>query len=48
MYAWELTGLLGVRDSGGGVRAGLVHYNDKSDVDRLLDVVDGLRRPPNR
>jgi selenocysteine lyase/cysteine desulfurase len=43
MYAWELTGLLGVRDSGGGVRAGLVHYNDRSDVDRLLDAVDGLR-----
>jgi cysteine desulfurase family protein (TIGR01976 family) len=43
MYAWELTGLLGVRDSGGGVRAGLVHYNDRSDVDRLLDAVDGLQ-----
>ena len=43
MYAWELAGLLGVRDSGGGVRAGLVHYNDRSDVDRLLDAVDGLR-----
>ena len=43
MYAWELTGLLGVRHSGGGVRAGLVHYNDRSDVDRLLDAVDGLR-----
>lgn len=43
MYAWELTGLLGVRDSGGGVRAGLVHYNDTSDVDRLLEAVDDLR-----
>ena len=43
MYAWELTGLLGVRDSGGGVRAGLVHYNDSSDVDRLLEAVDDLR-----
>jgi cysteine desulfurase family protein (TIGR01976 family) len=42
MYAWELTGLLGVRHSGGGVRAGLVHYNDRSDVDRLLGAVDGL------
>jgi cysteine desulfurase family protein (TIGR01976 family) len=42
MYAWELTGLLGVRDSGGGVRAGLVHYNDSNDVDRLLEAVDGL------
>jgi cysteine desulfurase family protein (TIGR01976 family) len=43
MYAWELTKLLGVRDSGGGVRAGLVHYNDSSDVDRLLEAVDDLR-----
>ena len=36
-YAWELTGALGIRDSGGAVRAGLVHYNDQTDVDRLLD-----------
>ncbi|HEX6577017.1 MAG TPA: cysteine desulfurase-like protein [Jiangellaceae bacterium] len=43
MYAWELTGLLGVRDTGGGVRAGLVHYNDENDVDRLLDAIDDLR-----
>ncbi|MGH8823106.1 MAG: cysteine desulfurase-like protein [Jiangellaceae bacterium] len=43
MYAWELTGLLGVRDTGGGIRAGLVHYNDVNDVDRLLDAVDDLR-----
>ncbi|MFD5783778.1 cysteine desulfurase-like protein [Streptomyces sp. NPDC126933] len=35
-YAWELTGALGLRDTGGAVRAGLVHYNDSSDVDRLL------------
>jgi cysteine desulfurase family protein (TIGR01976 family) len=35
-YAWELAGVLGLRDAGGGVRAGLVHYNDRSDVDRLL------------
>ncbi|MEQ4204756.1 cysteine desulfurase-like protein [Actinopolymorpha sp. B9G3] len=41
-YAWELTGALGLRDGGGAVRAGLVHYNDRSDVDRLLDVVAGL------
>ncbi|HSK25474.1 MAG TPA: cysteine desulfurase-like protein [Jiangellales bacterium] len=36
MYAWELTGALGIRDSGGAVRAGLVHYNDRTDVDALL------------
>jgi cysteine desulfurase family protein (TIGR01976 family) len=35
-YAWELAGALGLRDAGGAVRAGLVHYNDASDVDRLL------------
>jgi cysteine desulfurase family protein (TIGR01976 family) len=41
-YAWEVTGRLGVRDDGGAVRAGLVHYNDRSDVDRLLDAVAEL------
>jgi cysteine desulfurase family protein (TIGR01976 family) len=41
-YAWELAGVLGLRDSGGGVRAGLVHYNDRSDVDRLLSAVAEL------
>jgi cysteine desulfurase family protein (TIGR01976 family) len=42
MYAWELTGLLGIRDQGSAVRAGLVHYNDRSDVDRLLEAVADL------
>jgi cysteine desulfurase family protein (TIGR01976 family) len=42
-YAWELTGALGIRDSGSAVRAGLVHYNDRSDVDRLLAAVADLR-----
>jgi cysteine desulfurase family protein (TIGR01976 family) len=41
-YAWELAGALGLRDSGGAVRAGLVHYNDRSDVDRLLTAVGEL------
>ncbi|MFI6390110.1 cysteine desulfurase-like protein [Nonomuraea sp. NPDC050547] len=45
-YAWELTGALGVRDSGGAVRAGLVHYNDHSDVERLLEGVAELRSSP--
>jgi cysteine desulfurase family protein (TIGR01976 family) len=35
-YAWELTAVLGIRDSGSAVRAGLVHYNDSTDVERLL------------
>ena len=41
-YAWELTGVLGIRDSGSAVRVGLVHYNDASDVARLLDAVAEL------
>ena len=41
-YAWELTGVLGIRDSGCAVRAGLVHYNDAAEVTRLLDAVAGL------
>ena len=41
-YAWEVTGALGIRDSGSAVRAGLVHYNDASDVARLLAAVAEL------
>jgi cysteine desulfurase family protein (TIGR01976 family) len=41
-YAWELTAVLGIRGSGSAVRAGLVHYNDRSDVDRLLEAVAEL------
>jgi selenocysteine lyase/cysteine desulfurase len=41
-YAWEVTGVLGIRDSGSAVRAGLVHYNDRDDVDRLLTAVADL------
>ena len=41
-FAWELAGVLGIRDSGAAVRAGLVHYNDISDVTRLLDAVAEL------
>jgi cysteine desulfurase family protein (TIGR01976 family) len=43
-YAWEVTGVLGIRDSGGAVRAGLVHYNDAAEVDRLLAAVADLGR----
>jgi cysteine desulfurase family protein (TIGR01976 family) len=41
-YAWEVTEALGIRDSGSAVRAGLVHYNDRSDVDRLLNALEDL------
>jgi selenocysteine lyase/cysteine desulfurase len=43
-YAWELVGVLGIRDTGSAVRVGLVHYNDRSDVDRLLAAVAELTR----
>lgn len=38
-YALELHRLLGLEGHGGAIRAGVVHYNDEQDVDRLLDVV---------
>jgi cysteine desulfurase family protein (TIGR01976 family) len=41
-YAWEITGALGIRDSGGAVRAGLVHYNTADEVDRLVSAVAEL------
>ncbi len=41
-YAWELTGVLGIRAAGSAVRAGLVHYNDGAEVDRLLTAVAEL------
>jgi cysteine desulfurase family protein (TIGR01976 family) len=41
-YAWELAGAFGLRESGGAVRAGLVHYNDEAEVDRLLVAVGEL------
>lgn len=40
-YAWEVTGALGIRDSGSAVRASLAHYSDDADVDRFLDVLLG-------
>jgi cysteine desulfurase family protein (TIGR01976 family) len=42
-YAWELAGLLGIRDSGSAVRAGMSCYTDDSDVDRLLEALADLR-----
>jgi selenocysteine lyase/cysteine desulfurase len=37
-YAWEIAQWLGLGDAG-AVRAGLVHYNDATDVARLLDAL---------
>ena len=41
-YAWELTRVLGIRDSGSAVRVGLVHYNNRAEVDRFLTAVATL------
>lgn len=41
-YAWEATGALGIRDKGGAVRVGLVHYNDRREVDRLITALSEL------
>jgi cysteine desulfurase family protein (TIGR01976 family) len=38
-YAWELAGLLGIRDSGSAVRAGMSCYTDVTDVNRLLEAL---------
>jgi cysteine desulfurase family protein (TIGR01976 family) len=42
-YAYELCTALGLEPDG-AVRAGLVHYNDASDVDRLIEGVTDLAR----
>ena len=43
-YARELFDAIGVNDSGGAVRLGLLHYNTIDEVDRLLDAVGDLAR----
>ena len=37
-YAWEIAHWLGLGDAG-AIRAGLVHYNNATDVDRILDAL---------
>ncbi|MDX1405183.1 MAG: cysteine desulfurase-like protein [Woeseiaceae bacterium] len=41
-YAVEAAKALGIYDSGGAVRVGLVHYNTQAEVDRLLNALDHL------
>jgi selenocysteine lyase/cysteine desulfurase len=43
-YAWELTESPGIRGSGSAVRVGLVHCNDRSDVDCRPEAVADLER----
>jgi selenocysteine lyase/cysteine desulfurase len=38
-YAYEYFTAMGLRDSGGAVRASVYHYTSEHDVDRLLDAV---------
>jgi len=44
-YAYELCQVLGLHPAGAG-RAGAVHYNDDSDIDRLLSGVAELAGAP--
>ncbi|MFG1887831.1 cysteine desulfurase-like protein [Micromonospora sp. NPDC049051] len=41
-YAYEYFQAMGLRDSGGAVRASLYHYNTVEEVDRLLGELDRL------
>ena len=41
-YALSISQRLGVEESGGLVRLGLVHYNTAEEVDRLLEVIEGV------
>lgn len=43
-YAWELIRALGLADSGGMVRVGLVHYNTVEEIERLGAALDELVR----
>jgi selenocysteine lyase/cysteine desulfurase len=41
-YALEVMKRLGLEDSGGAVRVGIVHYNTPDEVDRLLSELERL------
>jgi cysteine desulfurase family protein (TIGR01976 family) len=41
-YAYEIAGVLGVRDSGGVVRIGFAHYNTVAEVDIIVSVLEEL------
>ena len=43
-YAYELMRRFGLDDTGGAVRASIVLYNNRDDIDRLLEAVDELAR----
>ena len=41
-YALEVMKRLGLEDSGGAVRVGIVHYNTAEEVDRLVAELERL------
>jgi cysteine desulfurase family protein (TIGR01976 family) len=41
-YAYELIRTLGLAESGGMVRVGLVHYNTAAEIDRLIEALDRI------
>jgi len=43
-YAYEIAGVLGVRDTGGVVRIGFTHYNTLAEVDAIVAVLGELTR----
>jgi selenocysteine lyase/cysteine desulfurase len=42
-YSRELFDAIGVNETGGAVRLGLLHYNTREEVDHLIDHVSDLR-----
>jgi cysteine desulfurase family protein (TIGR01976 family) len=42
MYAVGLSEQLGLEERGGWLRLGLVHYNTRAEIDRLLEALDSL------
>ena len=42
-YAWELTRALGIRETGGAIRASLAPYTAESDLERLVAAVSAAR-----
>jgi cysteine desulfurase/selenocysteine lyase len=43
-YAYELMRRFGLGESGGAIRASIVLYNDRGDLDRLLEAVAEIAR----
>jgi selenocysteine lyase/cysteine desulfurase len=41
-YALSIMQRLGLEAHGGGLRIGFLHYTAKDEVDRALDVIEGL------